>query len=59
LSRVNRLHVFKLCSRSQISEQSLFQCIMSVLWVIIILWHADPLLGNEHEISSYTTATSR
>jgi hypothetical protein len=24
-----------------------------------ILWHADPLLGNDLEISSYTTAVAR
>jgi hypothetical protein len=26
--------------------------------VIYVLWHADPLLGNDHEISKYTTAVN-
>jgi hypothetical protein len=25
-----------------------------VITVLIILWHVDPLLGNDHEISNYT-----
>jgi hypothetical protein len=25
----------------------------------LILWHVDPLLGNRHEISDYTTAVTR
>jgi hypothetical protein len=24
-----------------------------------ILWHVDPLLGDDHEISNYTTAVTR
>jgi hypothetical protein len=24
----------------------------------MILWHIDPLLGNNHEISKYTTAVT-
>jgi hypothetical protein len=24
-----------------------------------ILWHVNPLLGNDHEISIYTTAVAR
>jgi hypothetical protein len=24
-----------------------------------ILWHVDPLLGNDHEISSYTIAVAK
>jgi hypothetical protein len=23
-----------------------------------ILWHVEPLLGNDHELSSYTTAAA-
>jgi hypothetical protein len=26
---------------------------------LIIVWHVDPLLGNDREISSYTTAVAR
>jgi hypothetical protein len=26
---------------------------------VIILWHVDPLLGNDREISNYTTAVTR
>jgi hypothetical protein len=26
---------------------------------MIILWHVDPLLGNDYEISSYTMAITR
>jgi hypothetical protein len=26
---------------------------------ITSLWHVDPLLGNDHEISNYTTAVTR
>jgi hypothetical protein len=25
----------------------------------MILWNVDPLLGNDHEISNYTTALTR
>jgi hypothetical protein len=29
-------------------------------WVLaVILWNLDPLVGNDHEISSYTTAVIR
>jgi hypothetical protein len=27
--------------------------------VAYILWHVDPLLGNDREISSYTTAIAK
>jgi hypothetical protein len=27
--------------------------------VLILLWHVGPLLGNDSEISKYTTAVSR
>jgi hypothetical protein len=26
---------------------------------ICMLWHVDPLLGNDHEISGYTTAVAK
>jgi hypothetical protein len=26
---------------------------------ILILWHVDPLLGNDHEIGNYTTAVAK
>jgi hypothetical protein len=30
-----------------------------ILKNVIILWHVDPLLGNDHEISNYTAAIAK
>jgi hypothetical protein len=27
--------------------------------MVIILWHVDPLLGNDYEISDYATAAAK
>jgi hypothetical protein len=27
--------------------------------LLCILWHVDPLFGNDHEVSNYTTAISK
>jgi hypothetical protein len=27
--------------------------------VVLILWHADPLTGNDREVCNYTTAVTR
>jgi hypothetical protein len=34
-------------------------CGLKVRKIIIILWQADPLIGNDCEESSYTTAVAR
>jgi hypothetical protein len=39
------------------------KCVASVLAMstsdVTVLWHVDPLLGNDREISSYTIAAVR
>jgi hypothetical protein len=33
---------------------------LQIQWNIdLILWHAEPLLGNDREISSYTTEVAK
>jgi hypothetical protein len=38
LLSVNTLHERKLCSKSRMSKQVLFECIVSIMWVLIIIW---------------------
>lgn len=41
---------------------SVFYNSLLISWIIIqyniILWHIDPLLGNDHEINNYATAVA-
>jgi hypothetical protein len=36
-----------------------FYGLLSTIVSTFILWHVVPLLGNDHEISRYTTSVSR
>jgi hypothetical protein len=31
-------------------------CSTYILTLFLVLWHVEPLLGNDREISNYTTA---
>jgi hypothetical protein len=49
-----------MCARFRISR--CIACTKSYSWrakEFNILWHVDPLLGNDREISNYTTAVTR
>jgi hypothetical protein len=54
VARANFWHLFKNVFQLWLYDVSYLICMQ-----IIILWHVDPLLGNNHKIRGYTTVTAK
>jgi hypothetical protein len=55
------LHIFISYSTSDSAEHTFMSLdiICQTYHSLYILWHVDPLLGNDREVSKYTTAVTR
>jgi hypothetical protein len=57
------VYVIVLCITERGRHKSLFLMLknlqVSTFFILIVLWGVDPLLGNDRQVSCYTTTVAR